>query len=183
MITSVDNFRKIMKDDMTLDDEIYAALIEAQKIVERKTNRNFELRNEDGEIIIRSEILKKYANGRVYPSATPIQTVTFPSNGTSHGNAISGSTISAWYPYETRVEYTGGYEVDDMPVEIVRAVAEIASVLVKSTIASEFTSAPVGATSIHVGDVSFTGKNLGTRAVVVPDHIEALLYTWRRPSL
>lgn len=186
MICSTATYRHLMKDDASLDEDIYEALTEAQKVVERKTNREFNLRDEAGLIIERQETCKIHRNWLVYPRATPVVKVLEPTSARIHGNAISGTIISTstpwwrfpWTYLVSTVKYNGGYEPEDMPVEIVRAVAEMAHAYLTRHIIKESTP-PLGATAMHVGDVSVS-LNPDWSVALMPPHINGLLREWRR---
>lgn len=177
LLCSVEDYRYITKDTETPDEKVEYALQRAQRLVEQKTRRFFE----KGEY---TETLKLYPDGRVYPSATPVESVSDPEKTSIDGGAILGVVYASaywWdYPYaEPRgtVTYVGGYEPDEIPEDIIRVTAEIAHIDLTSKVS--LAEVPSGATSVHVGDVSFAGPRLGRSPVLSPA-IRDTLREWRR---
>lgn len=189
MICSIATYRQKTNDMTHYDGDVEDALMSAQAVVERRTGRFFELAE-------RTQTLKMYKSGLVYPWATPVTEVSVPLDAKTDGRAVFGATPGTmttedlgWlmrYPSKFSsgtLTYTGGYTPEEMPEEIVQAVAEIAF----STFSSDTTlvNIPDGATSVSVGDVTVAGKNLGGSSVSgkLPDHIYRLLIEWQRRDL
>lgn len=189
-ICSLQKYREITRDADSYDGDIIEALQGAQRLFEFKTDRFFELRDEDGNLIERTEMVKVHQNGMAYPKATPIHSVVTPAGAQTNGRAVEASAatletpLGYWrYPWSfwaTTLTYTGGYEPEGMPEEVVRAVAELALTDIKTALT--LTKIPAGATAVHVGDVSFSGKGLGSLQSI-PSTVFNLILKWKRREL
>lgn len=167
MLVSLATYRSLTGDLDSYDGKVSECLLLAQSEIERLTSRKFE----EGQY---TEALPVHL-ARVYPSATPIASVSSPSGSTIEGTAIVvGET---WLTgYSQVVVYIGGYDEDEVPLELQRLVAELARRLV--TMDTAFV-APIGATSVKVGDISITGTNLGSRNPVDGPFLKRIRQ-WRR---
>lgn len=180
-VATLADYRRITRDMLSYDGEVLAELAAAQKIVEEQTDRKFESAT-------RTETLYQYADGRVYPSALPLVSVSVPSGATIDGNSIrtpsvfSDITINSDYFNNTyipqvTVTYIGGNTAGNFPQEIVRIICQIAEFNLVSN--STLFQVPAGATSIKTGDVQILGKNLGDNTDL-PSSITRVLRTWKR---
>lgn len=185
-------YRRLTGDSMDPTD----ALDEAQGIVEDRTFRTLTY-GEHTDLKLRI-----YSDGKVYPSATPIAAVSSPAIGT---DSIQGYAVFVGYfwpnpivntgywntpiPPEVDLTYTGGYHpvgtadadivTEIIPVSLQRLICRIAyNILHPSTLAG----VPAGATSVHVGDVGYSGKTLRGLDPVTDD-IARALRGWRHSSL
>jgi hypothetical protein len=151
-ICSRAKYRSLTGDSTTADADVDAALADAQRDLEERTERLFESAT-------RTETLRVSPSGRVYPKATPITSVTTPANSTIDGNGIVvGGFLNIFTgEYSTiAVTYTGGYSAETMPVRVVKLVARMAYAELH-----ENSLIPSGATRVKVGDVEVAGANLG----------------------
>lgn len=188
MLISVTRFDEITGSDSSAPSASAAAaasIIDAQRLLEEMLGRGLEL----GE---RTERIKVFADGAMYPRVTPL--VSVPDGAEIEGGAVVGGapsgsflTRSAYTPTHTTLTYTGGYDPaeDDLaaatyvPIEIQRAIAWAALALL--TDEAEF-DVPAGATSVSVGDVSIAwgpGGSPGRGDLVFP-HSIMRRYRWRR---
>lgn len=179
MICSLTTYRKTTRDFESYDGDVVTALESAQRLFEHKTDRWFEL----GE---RTESLKIHNDWLAYPRATPLVSVIAPVGArvvqsNSIYSLVSLYATANWYTYPkayANVTYIGGFTPEAMPEDVVRAVAELA----QYDLRSNTSKIPVGATTIHVGDVSFSGQNLGSNQIL-PAHISRTIRLWRRREL
>lgn len=187
MICSLADYRKITRDTTNYDGDVLYSLEEAQEYVERYTGRLFELGTY-------TENLTIHPNGRVYPRALPLVSVSSPSTASIVGAAITrvqGPWIDPdftlnYLPYgeyyyvngpgylKTTVTYVGGYE--KVPFDIKKAVAQLAHFSLQP---NPLVGIPTGASRIQVGDVEIlsTKNDLGNG---IPDYIEDVLDKWKR---
>lgn len=165
MICSVDQYRRFTNDLSTEDYKVTQALTDAQSEIEEFCQREFESAT-------RTETLRLYANGRVYPKAFPISTVDSMPGSIIDGWAILlgygyqyatnvnpfvsgfGSDTWAWQPQVT-VTYTGGYAANELPPAMIRAAAQVAYDLLHPV---ALDGVPAGVTSVRVGDAAMSGE-------------------------
>ena len=178
MIVSLPSYRRTSHDSTSYDGNATEALIAAQKVVERKLDRFLE----NGTY---TETLRIHENGRAYPRGFPLTSVSAPANAKIDGIAVALASnifddiLINWHDNRERnlsVTYIGGYEPEDVPEEIVRAICNIAKLYLED---STLVSIPSGATSVSVGDVSFSSK-LPLSAIVIPGSIATTLEIFRR---
>lgn len=188
MICTVDQYRTITTDLDTEDYRVTAALVSAQSEAEQFCQRSFESAT-------RTEVLRLYTNGRVYPKAFPIAAVigmpgaiidgwgVLLGYGYQYATGVNpfvsgfGSDTWAWQPQIT-VTYTGGYSPDTMPQEVVRAVAQVAYDELHPVVMA---GVPAGASSVAVGDVSVSGA-INTFTALRPG-VRGVLTRYRRPQV
>lgn len=147
MICDVDTYRRITHDNDTADADVELALADAQAFLEDETERGFELAE-------RTEVLHYSADGYVYPSTTPIVSVSAPANSTIDGGRVrTGShlSVSIGSSDTATLTYTAGYAEGEFPRHLVSLVARLAYAGLPHT-----SNVPEGATSVTVGDVSYT---------------------------
>lgn len=170
-------YRRLSGDEDSYDGDVDVALVEVQIEVERITGRKFERGTYTERI--------PYYGTKIYPSAVPVASVASPSGTTIDGFGLElGYAGAAWrfdgFEDSVEITYTGGYEEEDMPIELKRLVARIVKRLV-TTDALDF-ELPHGVTSVSVGPVSISGKGLS--AVDVMDSALAKeLRRWRKPEV
>lgn len=180
MICELADYRRITRDAINYDGDVTAALVEAQNIVEQRTERFYESAT-------RTEKLYRYPDGAVYPLATPITSVSVPVGATINGNAVTGTAWSYgdaavnWYLTDmsfnslpVEITYIGGYAPGNIPAAIVKVTAEIAKISL-----SPLALLPAGASSIAVGDVNISGSNLGGLGSL-PSSITRTLREWKK---
>lgn len=181
MICTLKDYRRITKDGNSYDGDVLDALVDAQNTVEQKTERFFDSAE-------RTEKLSRYLDGRVYPRATPITSVSVPSGAVIDGNSVKSNTwqymdvATNWafsdetlgYPM-VEVTYVGGYAPGAIPAPIVKVTAEIAKLSLNPSVI------PAGATSIQVGDVAITGSAIGVAEL--PASVERTLRAWRKRDI
>lgn len=183
MICTEQQYRKITGDKNSYSGDVLEALADAQNTVEEKTNRFYELAE-------RTEKLSRYSDGKVYPSATPVVSVSSPVGAAIEGNSVSstewyyGDVAVNWFISDSRngyplveLTYTGGWAAGSIPVAIVKVTAEIAKLALTPS-----SDLPQGATSVTVGDVTVTGNNLGNISTL-PSSINRVLRGWYRRSI
>lgn len=164
MLCDLKSYRRITGDKDSYDGDVLAALVEAQGIVEDRTGRYFDQ-------VERTETLKVFQNGRVYPHAYPVISVSVPVGASILGNSVRFSSWNSWDPIVNHnpdiwfidpayrptatITYVGGFESGTGPIELVRATAEIANLSLNP---SKF-KVPAGTTGVTVGEVSFQSSN------------------------
>lgn len=188
MICGVATYRRLVKDTTSSDADVTTALDEAQQLFEEMTSRNFEQAQ-------RTEVMRLYYNGRVYPKAFPISDVA-----NSPGAVIDGASIILGYGFQyatgvnpfvsgfgadttnyqpqVTMTYTGGYTDATMPMEVKRAVAQMAYNALNPV---TLVGVPVGANNVRVGDLSVSGKDLSGMDVLTP-RIRKTIRRFRRPE-
>lgn len=158
-------YRRLTADRDSYDGDILNSLIDAQRFVEDYCGRWFESDERTEKVYLHCD--------KVYPRALPVTVV--PSGYDIDGYAVTRLTDPGYYtvtrPVTINLVYTGGFEPEDMPVEVQMAVARLAHRLLTP---SEF---PAGATSVAVGDVSYSGAGLS--ASEMDSTTTALLRPWR----
>lgn len=187
MLVSIARYRDITGDESSASGVVEGALVDAQALLEEELRRPLETDT-------RTERCRVFGEARgatVYPSATPITSVTSPSGASVVGHAVLGGSAVSGPPYFltdpdgfAEVTYVGGYDPnasagddDYLPVTLQRAIAWAAKALVSP---SDFAAVPAGATSASVGDVSLTwgpGGSPGQGEVVFSSR---LVRRWRR---
>jgi hypothetical protein len=175
-LTLVSNvrYRNLTGDLQTPEDEVTEGLADAQREVEEYLRRPLES-------LERTESLRVYANGRVYPKATPITAV--PDGYTVEESAVVAGGVAGAVPWPGVVggpttmdlTYTGGYDPLTLPRELERAICETAF----SNMVEETPDLPSGVTSARVGDASVTFQS-PTGGAGVPSHVRARIKRWRR---
>lgn len=149
MLVDEERYTTITGDTTGDSDTLNTALAEAQQLLEDELGRQLET----GE---RTERLRLYPNGRVYPAVTPI---TVAAGYTIYGYAELGDASPIGGPFDTsdpqyaEVTYTGGYTDETVPVCIARDIAWAAYQLLGRDAASRI---PAGATSVRIGDAAVT---------------------------
>lgn len=180
MLVTVARYRDITADTGTASAVVEDALTDAQALLEEELGRELEsdTRTE------RCRVFAESRGGTVYPSVTPITSVSDPSSASILGHAVVGGTVATGPPYFltdpdgfASVTYVGGYASGAAPTAIERAIAWAARALVDP---DTFAQAPPGATSATVGDVSITWGPGGapSQGEVVFDR--RLVRRWRR---
>lgn len=180
MICSVLNYQRITGDSASDPAAVTTALQEAQRTIEDRTDRFFEQ-------VSRTETLPVREGGRLYPRGLPLVSVTSPSGASIDGQAIVGASGSWLDPdlalnppvgrtARSAVTYVGGYAPEEMPTEIVAAVAELAYLALHPVL---LVGVPAGVTSISFGSQSYSGASLGGVAQL-PAHIRGLIRLWQR---
>lgn len=154
MLISVATYQSITGDTTSATAVVETAVKDAQGLLEDRLRRPLELAS-------RTERLRRFPDGRVYPSATPI--TSGPAGSTVYGAALADAAPAGSFlqPADEYVDvtYTGGFDpteddrsaVTFVPVDLARAVAWAARAIVSGVSAS---SPPAGARSVTVGDVS-----------------------------
>ena len=140
-----------------------------------------------------TETLDVYSNGTIYPSVTPVATVSDPT-GTSlrfGGVYLGGSwpldNLLTGLPAQRTVTYTGGYHPlrsgtdPELPIKLARAICRIAYLaLHPASIVGD--GVPAGAKTASVGDVSVSGDLSGFIAIDPSIAKDLARYTRRRPA-
>lgn len=174
----VADYRWITQDQTTPSANVERALDEALDLVEDELQRRLAFGTH-------TETLYVYRDGKVYPTNTPVATVTAPAVAAT---AIQGAGVylgsftpspelvnvgdwTAAAPPQSSVTYTGGYQpygttdgvTPQLPMTLARVICRVAYLIVHpSTVLSGL---PVGAKSASVGDVSVSGDLTGFVAV------------------
>lgn len=160
--TTVADYRVHTGDTTTAASAVSAALLEAESLLEEELRRGLALE-------ARTETLKVYPDGRVYPPAWPITAASL----TIDGRSLLGATpdistftglIDAPRPWRVATTWTGGFDASTLPVTLEHAIYDLAQGLVASS------PVPVGATSVSLGDasVSFAAPSGGGVDAIVP---------------
>jgi hypothetical protein len=153
VLISVDTYREITGDASSASAVVETAVQGAQRLLEEQLQRGLELEE-------RTERMRVFPDGRVYPRCTPL--VTGPSGSTISGSSLLGAGPAGSFVEpddRTAVTYTGGFDPDEedrsavtfVPVELQRAVAWGARAIITP---GDGLEVPSGATSVTVGDVS-----------------------------
>lgn len=157
MIVSLQDYRRLTNDLASVDADVTQALTDAQDVFERETGRFFEQAQ-------RTETMRLYMSGRVYPKAFPIAAVSGQPGAYVDGAAImvgygfqyaqginpfiSGfGADTSYYQPQITMTYTGGYTPDQMPTDIKRAIAEMAF---NALHPAPLEGVPVGANSVAI---------------------------------
>lgn len=178
-------YRRRTGDSSSYDGLVDTALAKAQKLVEDKTDRFFESAT-------RTETLTVKENGRVYPHALPLTSVSVPAGASVDGSSVIGTggswvdpdyslNIPDWtFPATRRltstVTYIGGYTADTMPDDVVGLVAEIAELALHP---ASMAGVPAGATAVTSGSHTVSGPFLGGSSSL-PPAIARQLRLWAR---
>lgn len=181
-LLTVDRYRALTTDEDSAEDDITAAVTDAVEALEDVLDRPLEA----GE---RTETLRPHRDGRLWPKATPIAD---GGDYTVDGESLLYSTPWPAAPFgvlggeQTGVEvtYTGGFvertanpdAANRLPTYIERDLAFAAYRLLNAT--APTSSAPDGATSVSVGDVSVTYGPGGARPT-----LDVLEGVWSRKTL
>lgn len=169
MICTRAQYRTITGDTATADATVDQALADAQRDLQERTSRLYE-------VATRTESLLVDREGYVYPKAIPLVSVSSPAQSSVDGNRVlvgSALNVSIGTLIDTRVAvtYVGGYAADEIPFSLTKLVARMA-------FRDLHPDVPLNATSIKVGDVSFSGDRL--RRLI--DGIDRDLLRWVHPS-
>lgn len=165
---TIDGYRVHTGDMTTAGTVVSGALVEAGELLDDELRRNLAWQS-------RTDKLRIYPDGRVYPYAYPITTAaTLEIDGRSLVGAEADET-----PFVGRfgdlvvnlvtVTWSGGYDdgtnSDPLPTTLKNAIFELARALTTDT-----SAIPVGATSVRVGDVSVTYAQAGATS-----HLDSLV--------
>lgn len=168
-VVTIDQYRRQTGDITTSDDDAASAIAEAQEMVEDFLCRPLELME-------RTEVCEIAQSGFVYPVATPIDSVSVPTDTqiidgqyiTTQGDDYPDpSGFQAWEDRRympshrtprTSITYVGGWTSDTLPATLRRAICDLIGALTapQSAMVS-------GASSVSLGDASIS---FGTSAPV-----------------
>lgn len=169
-ICSRERYREITGDITSEDSVVDAELAYAQQDLEERTDRLYESAT-------RTESLLLDREGYVYPKALPVVSVSIPTQSAVDGNRVLiGSLVNISNSADTRVSvtYVGGYAEGAFPIGLVELVAAMAYQRLH-----RITDLPLGVTSVKVGDVAYSGKNLRD---VNADYIKKGIRSWVHPA-
>jgi hypothetical protein len=175
-LVDVATYQRITGDRTTSAADAVAALGDAERAIAEHLRRV-----SDGRPAIAygtyTEPLVVYANGRVYPAATPLDEVQTPADAIIDGNSVVvGFGSTTWHPLGSAnlqgptpaiaVTYTGGWQpagVTDgptgpLPIALVRAICQVAW---QTAHPVQLSGVPAGAGNVAVGDVSISGATAG----------------------
>lgn len=170
-ICSVEVYRALTGDLESYDGDVADMLVRVQGVVEGRTRRHFD----SGTY---TETLPVLADGKVYPSAVPLVSATGYSATQVGPTWIQVGISDSWRGDEVTVTYIGGYDEDAMPPELQLLVAQIARRLLPASVPAA--AVPAGATSVKVGDVSYSGPLLGRVPVALVATEYNALQAWAR---
>jgi hypothetical protein len=197
VITDAQTYRRLTHDLTSYDGDVIDALTAAQHEAEEYTGRQFELAT-------RTESCHIYPNGRVYPDAYPVQSVSVPAGASVDGAAVvlygvSGlgwwdpainndflfdteGYIPNWRRYlKTTITYIGGYPPGTAPERLVAVICRIALNLMNPSGGTPL-AAPV--TSMSVGGVSIASATGFDPTMIGIDASSArVLRRYRKPEL
>lgn len=161
-ICSRAQYRLYTGDLQSYDGAADTALVNSQSYVEDQTERYLESDTY-------TETLEVKSNGRVYPRALPLTSVSSPTGATIEGPAILGAgygwdsvdidtsntltLVPRYLVSRATVTYIGGYGEGEAPIDLVKLIANIAYADMHPQ------PALAGASSISVGDVTVTGSS------------------------
>lgn len=158
---TVDGYRVHTGDRTTAGTVVTGALVDAEELLAVALRRDLAL-------AARTKSCPIYPDGRVYPTAWPIETAA---GYTIDGRALLGATsdvgtfvglIGTAPPTRVTVTWTGGFDDGTtgtrLPVTLRHALYDLAKALCEDA-----SPVPVGATAVSVGDVSVTfgGRGAG----------------------
>lgn len=153
---TVDGYRVHTGDRTTAATVVTGALVEAEELLVEELRRDLAWGS-------RTEKLRIYPDGAVYPSAWPITTAALPIAGRALlGAAPDATPFVGVYGDVTvnlaTVTYTGGFDdgthSEPLPRALAHAIYDLARAL-----ASDMAPGPAGATQVRVGDVAITYAN------------------------
>lgn len=179
-VSTLADYRRITKDNTSFDGDVNEGLIKAQSFVESETDRYFDLEE-------RTESLKLHSDGRVYPFATPVVSVSSPAEATvSFGSILWTGDWTAQidpaplFPQlrpRLLVTYEGGYDDGEAPEDLRRLICLVAQADLKE----QTVQVPVGASNVKVGDIAYSGSYLGLASY--SPLIWNLIKKWKRREL
>jgi hypothetical protein len=146
---TVAGYRLRTNDNTSAAHVVTGALTDAEHLLEEELRRELPLAQ-------RTETMRIHGDGRVYPLAYPlISCTTNTIDGRSLVNALPDiQQFTAFFPYgvlapRATITYTGGFDDATFPTTLRHALYDLAAAL-----AGDASPVPVGAQSVHVGDVS-----------------------------
>lgn len=161
-LVTVARYRTITLDTTSTAESVTAAIEDAEALVSEYLRRPLESEE-------RTETLSISRDGRVYPSATPIDSLGGDDSdlvlegdvvvGVSPDAAALGWIGTTVLPQAT-ITYTGGWTAETLPKAIERAIALAAH----HQLHSDPALVPAGATSVRVGDAAVSFGSGGASA-------------------
>lgn len=142
-----------------------------------------------------TETLRIYRNSCVYPTATPIDSVSSPNVDLV---SIQGAGVFIGYfdptpvvnygdwgaaiPPQAKITYVGGYTDATLPMKLKRALCRIAYNILHPAV---LTGVPGGVNSVHVGDVGYAAAGSQPLRTMDPldDGVRADLKGYRHPQV
>lgn len=171
MIVSWATYKAITGDTVTPQATAEANLVRAQQRVEDRAERKFdrEERTESLQVI----------DGKVWPKAYPIASVSLPDGATVSPDARSIAVSSPNYldtcarlgiltaadRAVVLTTYVGGYATDEVPSDLVDIICEIAE---RYAMPAKTVGVPAGATAVGVNGQSYSGPVLGGSSALTP---------------
>lgn len=155
-IVTFARYVEITRDLSTDEITATARLDEAQEMIEEALDRPLALEARTEVVILEPDSSWGYL---AYPRSTPITEVPGDAvyfrydDVTLRSVPPDGSPLFGWVgslPLTATVTWTGGFTADTLPRKLERAIADLAHALEVGS------SAPLGATSVRVGDVAIT---------------------------
>lgn len=187
-LVTLSDYQRLTGDRSSTPDDVAAALLDAQQIIEEYLRRPLMLATRTERLrLYRADGIDSGYDGAylIYPTATPVLSApgftvlddisvagAFPDGG-PFLDGIIGQSVQ---PYAT-ITYTGGYTPATLPATIRREIARTAAASLTPT-----TAVPTGAVSVRVGDTAVTYATAGlVGAALSPSSKTALKrYTRRR---
>lgn len=164
MLVDIATYQLVTKDMSSTTDDVTTALTDAQQMVDEHCHRTFEYAAD------LTETLDVNSKGFVYPSRTPVVSVSSPQTAQVRSGGIYVGPLQSWppgfvlspLPPQVDVTYSGGYlpygtqnpASPVVPIKLMRAMCRVAWLALHPT---SFPGVPAGAKSASVGDVSVTG--------------------------
>jgi hypothetical protein len=195
-LVAPERYLQVTKDSASDNADVTQALADAQQYVQDRTKRVLPYGTW-------KETCYVYSDGKVYPSATPLDSVVEPQAESSIQGA--GIWVGWWNPYpavvgyngginttsfppQADITYTGGYQPDGttdgptppLPYELVRAICWIAW---RSLYPAVLPNVPAGANSVHVGDVGYSSPKALPTGALTDDALELVLYRYTRKDV
>ena len=175
-ICSVAQYRLVTRDYTSYDGDVLSALADAQSLLEEETERLFTSAT-------RTETLA-VTNGRVWPAAVPITSVS--AGGTvdvDRCSVLVSAYDSVEEPYPSSllptatVTYVGGFA--SAPPSLVRLVAEMASL---ALFPASLSGVPAGANSVSLAGQSYSSPGFLGGASSLPPGIRSHIREWKHPK-
>lgn len=160
MLVSISRYRDVTGDETSASAVVETALTDAQGLLEEELGRELE----QGTRTERCRVFREGRGDAMYPSVTPIISVTSPAGSSIAGPAVIGNGLVSSAPTFLTdpdefgsLTYVGGYDAnaadgdaDRLPRQLERAICWAAY----ADLHVDALNVPAGATTASVGDVS-----------------------------
>jgi hypothetical protein len=149
-------YQRLSKDTESIDDDVLAALDDAQRSIEDALHRKL---SASGSF---TELLRPDGRGRVFPKLVPVSSVSAPAGASISSDGWSVVVGAVWpefdmltdrcEPASVSLTYQGGFTLATLPIAIRNGIITVAAAQLQPALAG----VPVGAlmNSVSVGDAS-----------------------------